>query len=408
VKITFFTQHYLPELGAPPARISGIATKLSNMGFDVNIITTVPIRTTKKKANLYKKFISIENKDNIKIFRIKISPLFFGKYINRILREFFFVVCSIIFLKKKIFNRDIIIVQNPPIFSGIIVFVKKIFFKNKKIIVWCSDIWPELLIELGKIDKKGLISKIMRMFQRITFGNADAIAVTTPKSVIQVKKNYRTKKIFLWMNSVDISNFTNKNDFRTYRNEWNIGSNKFVIGYAGLHGHFQNLKIVLEAAKLVLNKNIQFIFVGDGEEKNDLIISSKKFNLKNVIFLPVFEKEEMPDILLNFDAILIPLAKKMPTTIPSKFYEALAVGRPIITTDSMEVSQLISDNNLGRTYKVLDSNSLAKSCDNVSYLEDYERVKIGENCRRLSYSYDRQKVFKIILQDINWILKKND
>ena len=84
---------------------------------------------------------------------------------------------------------------------------------------------------------------------------SDAVAVTTPNTVQALKKNYNLKKIFLWRNGVDIKFFKPETNNLSFRKNWNLSNSKFVVGYAGLHGNFQNLNTVLDACKLLQLKN---------------------------------------------------------------------------------------------------------------------------------------------------------
>ena len=52
---------------------------------------------------------------------------------------------------------------------------------------------------------------------------------------------------------IDISFSNPKLQFKL--KNWNLSNSKFVVGYAGLHGNFQNLNTVLDACKLLQLKN---------------------------------------------------------------------------------------------------------------------------------------------------------
>ncbi len=409
IKVCFFTQYYLPEMGAPPARISEVAESLSEKGHDVSVITAVPNRPLGKIKKGYDKknyYHSYEN--GIHIHRVKVFlPKGLGSYFSRLITEASFFFFSFFYAFSIIRKSEVIIIQNPPLFSGLFACLVKCL-SNTKVINWCSDIWPDLLIELGSLKKNSLICWSMKLIQRINFACSDSVAVTTPNSLNVLQKNYKTKNALLWRNAVDTYFFKpNKNGY-DYRKEWGLSSNKFIIGYAGLHGNFQNLNTILDACKLLRNKNskIHVVLVGDGIQKEHLNNRKLNENIENLTLFDSLERDAMPDLLQSFDAIVIPLARPMPSTIPSKFYEALAAGKPSIVVSDSEISNMVDDNKVGKIYIYGNEQSLAQEIIKLVDLDKNSFKKMGENARKLSLEFDRQKIVTKIESDLKNLLQR--
>ena len=70
----------------------------------------------------------------------------------------------------------------------------------------------------------------------------------------------------------------------------------FTIIYSGAHGESNDLFTALEAAKLINNYPIKFIFIGDGPEKNKLIEFSK---IKKIFYFLIQFQKQIFLILLN-------------------------------------------------------------------------------------------------------------
>jgi glycosyltransferase involved in cell wall biosynthesis len=88
----------------------------------------------------------------------------------------------------------------------------------------------------------------------------------------------------------------------------------------------------MAADSLREKEQFQFIFVGDGKEKDQLISHAQALKLENVHFLPAVPKERMPEILAAADAcvaILKPI-EAYKTTYPNKVFDYMAAGRPVI------------------------------------------------------------------------------
>jgi glycosyltransferase involved in cell wall biosynthesis len=112
-------------------------------------------------------------------------------------------------------------------------------------------------------------------------------------------------------------------------------SESFKIIYLGAHGKANALKVILEAAKIIYDSkyDIEFIFIGDGPEKNSLIKHKEKFNLQNAKFYKPVPKNEVPAILKTADALIISM---QPISIYkygfsyNKLFDYMAASKPII------------------------------------------------------------------------------
>jgi glycosyltransferase involved in cell wall biosynthesis len=126
--------------------------------------------------------------------------------------------------------------------------------------------------------------------------------------------------------------------------------NKFVVLYAGAHGLSNDLGVVLEAAaRLLPHSSIKIVLVGDGKEKPNLIRQAEALNLSNVLFLPPFSKQEMPQVLAAADACLA-ILKPLPlykTVYPNKVFDYLAAGKPILLAIDGVIRQVVEEAEAG-------------------------------------------------------------
>ena len=134
--------------------------------------------------------------------------------------------------------------------------------------------------------------------------------------------------------------------------------------YSGNHGIAQNLFTVLNCAKRTLaEKNILYVFAGDGVEKPLLVAEKEKQKLENVIFLKSFEKKDMPVVLAAADAAVIPLKniKLFEKALPSKMFEIMSMALPIILGVKGEAEELIKDAECGIIITPEDENTMEKA-----------------------------------------------
>jgi glycosyltransferase involved in cell wall biosynthesis len=96
------------------------------------------------------------------------------------------------------------------------------------------------------------------------------------------------------------------------------------------------LEVVIEAAKFLQSQgrtDICFCLVGDGSSRRRLEDEARAAGLDRlVVFTGRQPKEEIPFILASSGACLVHLKKcdLFETVIPSKIFETMAMGRPII------------------------------------------------------------------------------
>jgi glycosyltransferase involved in cell wall biosynthesis len=100
---------------------------------------------------------------------------------------------------------------------------------------------------------------------------------------------------------------------------------------------------VLDAADQMRDcADIQFIFIGDGAQKTDLVEQAHKRNLRNITFIDAQLHEKMPLIYAAADICLVPARKAqvLKGFLPAKLFEIMACGRPILLGVDGEARQL--------------------------------------------------------------------
>jgi glycosyltransferase involved in cell wall biosynthesis len=109
----------------------------------------------------------------------------------------------------------------------------------------------------------------------------------------------------------------------------------FVVVHAGNLGFYGAWKTLIEAAKILRNENIGFVFVGDGA--NRASIESAADGLPNVRFLPFRPPEQIPHVMMAGDVHMVTVRRGLEgVVVPSKLYSILAAGRPVLAVASSE------------------------------------------------------------------------
>ena len=106
----------------------------------------------------------------------------------------------------------------------------------------------------------------------------------------------------------------------------------YIVSFAGVLGHLQDLDVVLDAAALTkATKEIVWLIVGDGVQKDGLENKARDLGLENVRFVPMVPREVYPEVLYASDVCLATLKAEVKTpVIPSKMLGIMAAGKPLV------------------------------------------------------------------------------
>jgi len=155
--------------------------------------------------------------------------------------------------------------------------------------------------------------------------------------------------------------------------EWSNGR-EYTVVYAGLHGIAQGLDQLIKAAKVLDSKlnTLQFVLIGDGPKKKSLIELNRKLEASNVTFVESQPKIAMPEIWASADIAIIPLKQYIPGAVPSKIYEAMASGVPIVMIGVGEPAEIVTRSECGFT---VEPNDIIGICDSIKELVNNDKLR---------------------------------
>jgi len=216
-------------------------------------------------------------------------------------------------------KQDVLIFQSPPLFATLSGWWLGLLTRAK-VVMWASDIWPDLLVRIGQL-KPGLTMKVLSALERWGYKRSDLVAVTNPGARSQVTDRFAGVATTVFSNGVDTGFFRPGLRDESLRAELGAGPDDFLVGYVGLHGLFQGLGAVIDAAEQLRDRSdIRIFMMGNGVVKADLQAAAAEKGLPNLTFYDPRPKSDMPAVLCTIDASLAPLAAPMPGTMPSKVY----------------------------------------------------------------------------------------
>jgi glycosyltransferase involved in cell wall biosynthesis len=169
-----------------------------------------------------------------------------------------------------------------------------------------------------------------------------------------------------------------------------------------LHGRFQGLYAILEAAEILRGESqVKFVLIGEGVEKPGLQRFAANRDLSNVTFLEPRPKSDMPAFVASSDIAVVSLLNRMPGTMPSKFYEALAAGATPLVADGCEAAPLVAKYEAGVVYEPGCGRSAADAIRSYMQMTEQKREAMRVNCRALAQRFDRNRLAAIVNDTLN-------
>lgn len=353
MKIFIYGINYAPELAGIGKYTGELAEWLANQKHEVEVFTGKPYYPEwEVPASYKKKWWYTEQVNKVKIHR---SPLYVPKQLNslkRIWHEFSFIICLIPFWFVSLFQKkaDIVIVIAPPFHLGLLAlcYVK---LKRTKILYHVQDLQIDAAKDMGMIKNKWALS-FMFSLESFILKRVNQVSTVSSGMLNKIKgKGISMSNIFLFPNWVDTHFMVPRNLSESMRSELQISMNDFVIMYSGNIGEKQGLENMIEVAeKFQSQKNVLFLIVGSGGNKENLIQQANRLNLTNVRFIDLQVQSKLPSLLAVADVhLVLQKASVSDLMMPSKLTGILSVGGYSIVTalEHTSLHEVIIQNRVG-------------------------------------------------------------
>ncbi|MCC6840100.1 MAG: glycosyltransferase family 4 protein [Flavobacteriales bacterium] len=397
MRIIFLTQYFPPETGAPQNRLFATAQALQAKGAEVTVLTAMPNYPDMRIQQAYRgKFHVRERMDGLDVHRawLFVST---GKGIAvRLCNYFSFVFTSLLVGVFKLKKADVLLVESPPLFLGITAMLLA-RLKGAKLVFNVSDLWPESAVQLGLVSNKAMIGASTWLEERC-YRSAALITGQTQGIVKNIRGRFPQKEVLWVPNGVDFAALAAAaevpaSDIRT---RLGIGPNDLLLAYAGILGHAQGLRVVVQAAALLRERpDIHFILMGDGPEKAGLQELKRTLGVDRVHFVDRMPRRELLGMMRSIDAVVVPLLRNdlFLGAIPSKIFEALALCKPVLLGVDGEARELfIEQGRAGLFFEPEDADALARAA--VRYADDraliHEQGASGEHY--VKEHFDRERI----------------
>ena len=296
---------------------------------------------------------------------------------------------------SRVTSGDVVVVTtNPPTLPFLTLLAARL--RGARCALLVHDVYPDVLVASGMFTRNSVLVRAIGALQRALYRHLDMIIVIgrDMESLITTRLPDSRRSI------VRIPNWADADAVHPQRKAGNalltkLGlADKFIVEYSGNMGRTHGLEALVAAAeRFRSDESVHFLFIGDGAMKRWLERTVVERALSNVTVLP-YQPREMLTVLLNAcDIAIISFASGMAgVSVPSRMYNVLAAGKPIIAVsdEASELAQLVREEIVGWVVAPGDAIAIAGSITEAQ--RDKNRlVAMGQRARHAAetkYSYE--------------------
>jgi glycosyltransferase involved in cell wall biosynthesis len=350
-KVVIISQHYPPDPSTTAAIIAEIADHLAKDA-EVLVLSGSPGSASSASAG----------RPTVTEIKNRIPEK--AALARRAAAELLFTSRAFFALLRHARRGDVVITVTAP-FMLPYASVAAAWLKGARSALIMHDLFPDVLVMCGVLKGGSIVAAVIRAANAVMFGLIDRVITIgrdTERLLSQYRGLTREKIRFIpnWATLVPaVRPVEPSNPFRR-----GIAA-RFVIGLSGNLGFTHDPIIVFEAAQLLQQRtDIHFLLSGWGLGFETLKQLQAKAKLANVTLVDRVADAELETFLSAADIWLIPYRRNVAgVSVPSRFYNLLAVGRPVILVSEpeAEAALIVAENRLGWVVTPGNSRDLAEA-----------------------------------------------
>jgi colanic acid biosynthesis glycosyl transferase WcaI len=395
-RVLLLTQYFPPEIGAAQTRLFELGQELSNLGWEVEVLTALPNYPTGRVFEGYDITEPVkEVLGRLSIVRVPLRPAQQG-FIDRLMCYFSFVRSAVRWGPQLCAKPDVLFVESPPLFLGH-AGVRLSRQWHAPMVFNVSDLWPESAKFMGVVKNRLLLAGAEAL-ELSYYRRAALVTGTSDEIVESVRRRCPSTDAEVITNGVDIDRFGPQ-----FVDDEALsllgGRDRVTFTYAGVMGLAQGLNQVLDIAAAVRDLNhVQFVLVGDGADRESLRRRIEGENLHNVRLLRAQPKEKIPALLAASQVGFHVLKFAIPGAVPSKIYEAMASNLPILFAGGGEGARRVLKAGAGLAVPYGDVRGLEEAVRRLASNPDLRRELGSAGRRAAEQLYSRKEIAKRLHQ----------
>jgi glycosyltransferase involved in cell wall biosynthesis len=350
-EVLILCQLFYPELVSTGQTLTELAEQLAASGVDVEVLSGPPTilgRDQQVPKQMTHRGIRIR-----RVWGTRFPKL---SLLGRITNQVTFTCAVFFHLLIHRPKRPILVLTNPP-FLAMICGILRTLRIGPPYLYLIFDVYPDTAVRLGLLREKSLLARLWDRLNLFVYDRASAVVVIgrCMKEVISRKiresgreVNGKLRHIHMWCDDGAIRSASSSSNGLADR----FGvRDKFVVGYFGNMGRFHDLETILGAAeRLKSDREIVFLFVGEGHKKKWAMEYVQQNALENCRFHTYVAREELGHLLALADLGLVSLSEGQEgLSVPSKTFGLMAAGVPVlaIVPCASEIARIVKEEDCG-------------------------------------------------------------
>jgi glycosyltransferase involved in cell wall biosynthesis len=414
--ILFVSQYFVPEVCAPAVRTADLAREWVRAGSTVTILTGFPNHPEgmlhPEYRRQWRRGLARENHEGANVIRTWLYPAANRGWYGRAANYASFALSSAM-AGPFLASRDSVVVgSSPQLLVGLAAYMIAAA-RRAPFIFDVRDLWPESMIAVGATaDSHGAPYRALERVAQFLYRKADRITVDGEwKKRALVSYGVPEEKITTIINGVADDVFPDpmssgaRDSRANLRKELGLDE-RFVAIYCGTLGMAHGLETILLAADRLRNRpDIAFVIMGDGADREKLIARSRELRLPNLLLLGKQPRSKVAAYMAAADVCVVPLRRSetFKTAIPSKMFEAMAAGKPVLLGVEGEARELLVKADAGLTFTPEDVDGLISGLLALAATPELAN-RLGANGRKAAleqYSRRRQaQSFLKLMQEV--------
>ena len=257
-----------------------------------------------------------------------------------------------------------------------------------KMVYEIHDLWPLSPMELGGYSPRHPFIRVMQRAEDFAYRHCDGVVCMLPKAAEHCTKHGLPAEKFHYVpNGIVLEDWEQPETLPAEHQQLIAKlkqEGRFLVGFAGAHGIANSLQAAIEAASTLKDKNVDFVLVGTGQEKENLMRFVQERGIMNVHFLRPVSKFAIPSFLREMDALYIGLQKQSLFRFgisPNKLFDYMMAEKPVIQAIDAG-NNIVREADCGLDVEPDNVKEIAAAMEKLSQLPGEELHQMGVNGKK--------------------------
>lgn len=389
--VLILTHFHPPEPCAAANRVASLTRALEENGFDVHVVTGVanfPNGAIARGDAVI--FPRSTRQGSVRLTRVwtYASTNLTGR--SRILNWLSVASSMTAYVATLRRRYEFVVVTMPPITLALPALVAMVRHRAQ-LVVDVRDVFPDVAVKMGYWRANGLAAKAVGFISAAAYRAARLVLCVTEsaKEEIVARGSARVKTIVA-SNGFDPVRVAPRSPYDRQPGE-------FVAAFVGNMGLATGLDVIIDAASALKGEpRIRFVLAGGGADSGRLAARVAGEELENVVMLGVVPRDAANALIADADASIVPLHPAISDSLPTKLFDALILGCPVVCCAEGEARRFVERSGGGIALPPNDGVRLA----------DALRTLLADPASRCVYAtsgrafvlqnYDRSKVMNMV------------